>query len=55
MPATLTEKPLNVRLPFDIATEFVALTEATGRTKKFLDGRSFAGISASASVASAGH
>ena len=55
VPATLTEKPLNVRLPFDIATEFVALTEATGRTKKFLDGRSFAGISASASVASAGH
>ena len=36
MPATLTEKPLNVRLPFDIATELEALTKATGRTKSFL-------------------
>ena len=36
MPATLTEKPLNVRLPFDIATEIDALTKATGRTKSFL-------------------
>ena len=36
MPATLTEKPLNVRLPFDIATELEALTKATDRTKSFL-------------------
>ena len=55
MLAALTEKPLNVRPPFDIATELEALTKATSRTKKFLDGRSFEGISASASVARAGH
>ena len=36
MPAALTEKPLNVRPPFAIATELEALTKATGRTKSFL-------------------
>ena len=36
MLAALIEKPLNVRLPFDIATELEALTKATGRTKSFL-------------------
>ena len=36
MLAALTEKPLNVRLPFDIATELKARTKATSRTKSFL-------------------
>ena len=36
MPATLTEKPVNARIPFDMATEIDALTKATGRTKSFL-------------------
>ena len=36
MLAALTEKPLNVRLPLDIASELDALTKATGRTKSFL-------------------
>ena len=36
MPATLTEKPLNVRLPFEIATELEARTNAASRTKSFL-------------------
>ena len=36
VPTTLIEKPLNVRLPLDIATELDALTKATGRTKSFL-------------------
>lgn len=35
MPA-ITEKPLNVRLPIDLATQLEALTKATGRTKSFL-------------------
>ena len=36
MLAALTEKPLNVCHPFDIATELKALTKATSRTKSFL-------------------
>ena len=36
MLVAFTEKPLNVRLPFDIATELKALTKATSRTKSFL-------------------
>ena len=36
MLVAFTEKPLNVRLPLDIATELDALTKATGRTKSFL-------------------
>ena len=36
MPATLTEKPVNARIPLDIATEIDALTKATGRTRSFL-------------------
>ena len=35
MLVALTEKPLNVRVPF-VATELEALTQATGRTKSFL-------------------
>lgn len=30
------EKPLNVRLPADLASQLEALTKATGRTKSFL-------------------
>ena len=33
---TTTEKPLNVRLPSDLASQLEALTKATGRTKSFL-------------------
>jgi predicted transcriptional regulator len=33
---TTTEKPLNVRLPADLAVQLEALTKATGRTKSFL-------------------
>jgi RHH-type transcriptional regulator, rel operon repressor / antitoxin RelB len=36
MPATLTEKPLNVRLPIEVASQLERLTKATGRTKSFL-------------------
>jgi len=36
MPATLIEKPLNVRLPIALASQLEALTKATGRTKSFL-------------------
>ena len=36
MLAALTEKPLNVCHPFDIATELEARTKATSRTKSFL-------------------
>ena len=36
MLAALIEKPLNVRPPFDIATELEARTKATSRTKSFL-------------------
>ena len=36
MPETVTEKPLNVRLPIALASELEALTKATGRTKSFL-------------------
>ena len=36
MLAALTEKPLNVCYPFDIATELEARTKATSRTKSFL-------------------
>ena len=36
MPASLTEKSLNVRLPFELASQLEALTKATGRTKSFL-------------------
>jgi RHH-type transcriptional regulator, rel operon repressor / antitoxin RelB len=35
MPTT-TEKPLNVRLPIELALQLEALTKATGRTKSFL-------------------
>ena len=35
MRATI-EKPLNVRLPADLAVQLDALTKATGRTKSFL-------------------
>ncbi len=36
MKATATEKPLNVRLPMDLAVQLDSLTKATGRTKSFL-------------------
>ncbi|NHZ66625.1 CopG family ribbon-helix-helix protein [Massilia genomosp. 1] len=36
MSATITEKPLNVRLPVDLAAQLAALTKATGRTKSAL-------------------
>ena len=36
MPAAVTEKPLNVRLPIELSTQLEALTKATGRTKSFL-------------------
>jgi RHH-type transcriptional regulator, rel operon repressor / antitoxin RelB len=36
MPATVTEKPLNVRLPVELAGQLEALTKATGKTKSFL-------------------
>jgi RHH-type transcriptional regulator, rel operon repressor / antitoxin RelB len=32
----IAEKPLNVRLPADLAVQLEALTKATGRTKSFL-------------------
>ena len=35
MPA-IAEKPLNVRLPIELASQLEALTKATGRTKSFL-------------------
>ena len=34
--STTAEKPLNVRLPSDLAFQLEALTKATGRTKSFL-------------------
>jgi RHH-type transcriptional regulator, rel operon repressor / antitoxin RelB len=36
MDTATTEKPLNVRLPADLAGQLEALTKATGRTKSFL-------------------
>lgn len=33
---TTAEKPLNVRLPKELAAQLDALTKATGRTKSFL-------------------
>ncbi len=36
MKVTTTEKPLNVRLPLELAIQLEALTKATGRTKSFL-------------------
>ena len=33
---TVLEKPLNVRLPSELALQLEALTKATGRTKSFL-------------------
>ena len=34
--STVAEKPLNVRLPIELASQLEALTKATGRTKSFL-------------------
>jgi RHH-type rel operon transcriptional repressor/antitoxin RelB len=36
MSTTSAEKPLNVRLPTELAAQLDALTKATGRTKSFL-------------------
>jgi RHH-type transcriptional regulator, rel operon repressor / antitoxin RelB len=36
MSTTTAEKPLNVRLPTELAAQLEALTKATGRTKSFL-------------------
>jgi RHH-type transcriptional regulator, rel operon repressor / antitoxin RelB len=36
MAETITDKPLNVRLPVDLADQLDALTKATGKTKSFL-------------------
>lgn len=36
MPVTVTEKPLNVRLPFELASQLEALAKATDKTKSFL-------------------
>jgi RHH-type transcriptional regulator, rel operon repressor / antitoxin RelB len=36
MPEIITDKPLNVRLPLDLAGQLDALTKATGKTKSFL-------------------
>lgn len=36
MSTTSAEKPLNVRLPTELAARLDALTKATGRTKSFL-------------------
>ena len=36
MPSTVTEKPLNVRLPIELATQLESLAKATDRTKSFL-------------------
>ncbi len=36
MSTTTAEKPLNVRLPTELAAKLEALTKATGRTKSFL-------------------
>ena len=36
MSTTTAEKPLNVRLPIELAAQLDALTKATGRTKSFL-------------------
>jgi len=36
MPATITEKSLNVRLPLELAVQLEELTKVTGRTKSFL-------------------
>ena len=36
MPEIITDKPLNVRLPLDLAAQLDALTKVTGKTKSFL-------------------
>jgi RHH-type transcriptional regulator, rel operon repressor / antitoxin RelB len=36
MAEAITDKPLNVRLPLDLADQLDALTKATGKTKSFL-------------------
>jgi RHH-type transcriptional regulator, rel operon repressor / antitoxin RelB len=36
MPVAVTEKPLNVRLPFELANQLESLAKATDKTKSFL-------------------
>jgi RHH-type transcriptional regulator, rel operon repressor / antitoxin RelB len=36
MAETITDKPLNVRLPLELADQLEALSKATGKTKSFL-------------------
>jgi RHH-type transcriptional regulator, rel operon repressor / antitoxin RelB len=36
MSSAITDKPLNVRLPIELAGQLEALTKATGKTKSFL-------------------